>query len=332
MPDDTTLRALLLTRDGDHVQHDHVTLPVTDLPDGDVLVAVEYSSLNYKDGLAVLGRPGVVRTYPMVPGIDLVGEVVESESARWRRGDRVILTGWGVGERHWGGLATLARVRSDWLVALPDSLTSLRAMTLGTAGLTAMLCVMALEERGLVPGTGEVVVTGAAGGVGSVAVALLAGAGHAVTASTGRPEEEGYLRSLGASNVIHRDELTGLKRPLEKERWAGAVDTVGSTTLAGVLASLKRWGSVAACGLAGGSDLPATVLPFILRGVNLLGVDSVEVPIERRERAWTRLARDLPHDLLDAMVRVVPLGEVPAEAERILRGEVRGRTVVDVRA
>ena len=323
------VRALLLTQAEDKsVSAALRDLTLDDLPDGEVTVAVEASSLNYKDGLAVLGRPGVVRSYPMVPGIDLAGAVLESSDPRFKVGDPVLLTGWGVGERHWGGYATHARVKADWLTRRPAGMSARDSMAVGTAGLTAMLCVMALEEYGLTPQGGEVVVTGASGGVGSVAVALLAALGYAVVASTGRTEEESYLRRLGASEVIGREVLSGLKRPLEKERFAGAVDSVGEGTLAGVLSSLKYGGAAAACGLAGGSGLPTTVLPFILRGVALLGVDSVLCPPERRERAWARLASELPEVLLKEGVSVHPLADVPELAAAILEGKVRGRTVI----
>ncbi len=326
---DQTFSALVLDQADGAVRATIQILDNSALPDGDVTVAVTYSSLNYKDGLAVTGGGRVVRDYPMAPGIDLVGVVEDSRSPDYKPGDDVILTGWGVGERHWGGYAQRARVRSEWLVPLPEGLSPLHAMGLGTAGLTAMLCVMALEEHGLERGDRPVVVTGAAGGVGSVAVALLSALGHAVTASTGRGAEGDYLRSLGASEVIDRLGAPS-KRPLESERWGGAVDTVGGETLAAVLRSLSYGCSAAACGLAGGSDLPTTVLPFILRGVNLLGIDSVQCPRERRRAAWARLAHDLPADILDRIIQVVPLSQVPALARDILKGQVRGRVVIDV--
>lgn len=303
------------------------------LPPGEVLVAVAYSSLNYKDGLALTGQGRIVRSYPMVPGIDYAGTVVESASPAYRPGDRVILTGWGVGERHWGGFAQFARAKADWLVPLPDGLSPHGAMAFGTAGFTAMLSVLALEEAGVVPGEREVVVTGAAGGVGSVAVALLARAGHNVTASTGRAAEHDYLTALGARQIIARAALaTPSNRPLESERWAGGIDTVGGDTLASVLKAVAYNGAVAACGLAGGSGLNTTVLPFILRGVRLLGVDSVNAAPERRAAAWARLARDFPADLLDRVTQTVPLADLPTLAPAILAGQVRGRVVVDVNA
>ncbi|WP_216328683.1 MDR family oxidoreductase [Deinococcus aestuarii] len=326
-----TFRALRAVRDDAGFRAEFQTLTPADLPAGDTVVRVTHSSLNYKDGLAVAGRPGVLKTYPMTPGIDLAGTVVSDETGAYRPGDAVVLTGRGIGERQDGGYAEYARVRSEWLVPLPDGTTPGWAMSVGTAGFTAMLAVLSLEEHGVTAGGGEVLVTGAAGGVGSTAVALLAAAGHTVTASTGRREEEAYLRSLGAANVIGRDELPAPKRPLEKERWAGVVDSVGGDTLAGAIASTRAHGSVAACGLAGGSSLPTTVFPFILRGVNLLGIDSVNCPQERRRAAWTRLARDLPAERLAEVTQVRPLGDVPALAEEILAGRVRGRTVVDVR-
>ncbi|GAA5532675.1 MDR family oxidoreductase [Deinococcus aluminii] len=323
-------RALRAVKDETGVRPEFQTLTLADLPEGDTLVRVTHSSLNYKDGLAVAGRPGVLKSYPMTPGIDLAGTVVQDQTGTYQPGDAVLLTGWGIGERQDGGYAEYARVKAGWLVPLPEGTTPEWAMSVGTAGFTAMLAVMALEEHGVTPGSGEVLVTGAAGGVGSTAVALLAAAGHPVTASTGRPEEEAYLRSLGASNVIGREELPALKRPLEKERWAGVVDSVGADTLAGALASTRTHGAVAACGLAGGSALNTTVFPFILRGVNLLGIDSVNCPPERRRAAWARLARDLPADKLADVTQVRPLSDVPGLAQEILAGQVRGRTVIDV--
>lgn len=304
-----------------------------DLPDGDVTVDVAYSSLNYKDGLAVTGRGRIVRRPPLVCGIDLAGTVAESASPDWSPGDEVVVTGWGLSETHPGGYTERQRVRSEWLVARPPGLTLAQTMAVGTAGLTAMLCVLALEDAGLSAGDGEVVVTGAGGGVGSVAVALLAHLGHRVVAATGRPALHEYLRGLGAADFVTRDELARpAERPLESTRWAGAVDTVGSTTLASVLRQAAYGAPVTACGLAGGDDLPVTVLPFILRGVRLLGVDSVQCPTPRREQAWARLAADLDPDLLDRMTTVEPLTAVPRLAEEILAGRTQGRVVVDVRA
>lgn len=323
-------RALRAVKDDAGFRAELQTLPLTALPEGDTLVRVTHSSLNYKDGLAVTGRPGVLRSLPMTPGIDLAGRVVQDEAGTYQPGDAVLLTGWGIGERQDGGYAEYARVRSGWLVPLPPGTDAAWAMSVGTAGFTAMLAVMSLEDHGLTPGSGEVLVTGAAGGVGSTAVALLAAAGHTVTASTGRPEEEAYLRALGASKVIGREELPALKRPLEKERWAGVIDSVGGETLAGAIASTRTHGAVAACGLAGGSELRASVFPFILRGVSLLGIDSVTCPTERRRAAWTRLARDLPAARLADVTRVHPLEDVPALAAEILAGRVRGRTVIEL--
>ena len=301
-----------------------------DLPDGDVTVDVEYSSLNYKDGLALTGRNKVVRSYPMVPGIDLTGTVVASDSPDFAVGDAVISTGFQVGERYWGGYTQRQRVQSSWLVRRPADMSARTAMAIGTAGLTAMLCVMAVEDGGVTPADGPVLLTGAAGGVGSVAVALLASRGYDVTAVTGRPETEEYLRGLGATAFRTRAEMTEPARPLEAETWAGAVDTVGSTMLAKVLAQTKYGGTVAACGLAGGGDLPTTVMPFILRGVRLQGVESVMTPTAVRERAWARLATDLSQELIDSMTEIVPLSELLDRGPSILDGQVRGRWVVDV--
>ncbi|AWR85390.1 MDR family oxidoreductase [Meiothermus taiwanensis] len=298
-----------------------------ELPPGEVLVRVAYSSLNYKDGLAITGAGKVIRSFPMVPGIDLAGTVLESASPEYRPGDPVILTGWGLGERHWGGLAELARVRAEWLVPLPEGLTLKQAMGIGTAGFTAMLAVMALEAHSIDPAK-EVLVTGAAGGVGSLAVALLAQRGYRVVASTGRLQEEAYLKSLGAHEILDRAALSAPSKPLESERFGGAVDTVGGAVLAGVLPRMAYGGSVAACGNAGGARLETTVFPFILRGVNLLGIDSVMCPKEKRLLAWQRLARELPKPLLEATLQTVSLEEVPALAQAILQGQVRGRVVV----
>ena len=329
-------KALVLDQEGNAVHASIQELSRDDLPAGDVTVAVAYSSLNYKDGLAVTGQGKIVRAYPMVPGIDLAGTVTESQSPDYKLGDEVVLTGWGVGERHWGGYAGMARVKGAWLTPLPRGLSFAQAMGVGTAGFTAMLAVMALEDHGLRPadsGQKPVIVTGAAGGVGSVAVALLAHLGYAVAASTGRSALRDYLTSLGAREIVARDDLAApSNRPLESERWAGGVDTVGSATLAALLRTTTYGGSVAACGLAGGSDLPTTVIPFLLRAVNLLGIDSVMCPPDRRRAAWERLARDLPADTLDRITQVVSLGDVPRLAGEILKGQVRGRVVVDVRA
>lgn len=307
-------------------------LTVDDLPAHDVLVEVEYSTLNYKDGLVLSGnRNKVARKLPIVAGIDLAGTVVESRSPAWKAGDKVVLNGFGLSETHFGGYARFARVKPEWLVRLPDAFTTEQAMAIGTAGYTSALCVDALLDFGLKKGTGEVLVTGAAGGVGSVAVALLAAAGFDVVASTGRPDTHDYLKSLGASSFIDRGSLQEKGPPLQKERWAAAVDVVGGVTLANVLAQTKYGGGVAACGLTAGLDLPATVLPHILRSVALLGVDSVMAPIAKREKAWARLARDLPAKKLADITRVEPMSKLVALAGSILAGEVRGRIVVDVK-
>jgi acrylyl-CoA reductase (NADPH) len=303
-----------------------------DLPEGDVTVAVKYSSLNYKDGLAVTGKGRIVRRFPMVCGVDLAGVVEESASDAWQPGDEVLVTGWGMSESHPGGFTQRQRVRSEWVVHRPEGLSLLQCMAVGTAGLTSMLCVMALEREGLNPGAeGPVLVTGAAGGVGSIAVALLARLGYSVTASTGRSETHEFLGSLGAAEFVDRAELsTPSGRPLESERWTAAVDVVGGETLATVLRQTRYGGSVAACGLVGSSDLPTTVLPFILRAVRLLGVESVSCPTEVRRPAWDRLARDLPFDLLDSLTSVEPLARVPELAPDIVAGRIRGRVVIDV--
>ena len=306
-------------------------ITVDDLPHGEVLVAVDYSTVNYKDGLCVGPGGGLVRKYPHVPGIDFAGTVEESSDSRYKPGDKVVLTGWRVGEAHWGGYAQKARVQADWLVPLPEGLSTRAAMAVGTAGFTAMLAVMALEDHGLEPGHGPVLVTGAAGGVGSVATAILAHLGHEVAAVTGRPETADYLRSLGATQIVPREELAEtVKRPLESETWTGCVDAVGGAMLARVLGQMKYGASVAAVGLAGGAALPATVIPFLLRGVNLLGIDSVMQPHDNRLRAWGRIARDLPMGKLEAMVQPATLADLPRLGAEILKGQVRGRVVVDV--
>ncbi len=303
------------------------------LPEGEVLVRVSHSTVNYKDGLCIGPGGGLVRNYPHVPGIDFAGTVESSDDPRYKPGDAVVLTGWRVGEAHWGGYAQKARVKADWLVPLPDGLSARQAMAVGTAGFTAMLAVMALEDHGLVPGNGPVLVTGAAGGVGSVAVAILSVLGHEVAAVTGRPETEPYLRELGASQIVPREELNEtVKRPLESETWAGCVDAVGGAMLARVLGQMKYHGSVAAVGLAGGAALPATVIPFLLRGVNLLGIDSVLQPYDNRLRAWQRIAQDLPMAKLEAMIRPATLADLPQLGADILKGKVQGRIVVDVNA
>lgn len=302
------------------------------LPEGDVTIDVEYSTLNYKDGLAITGKSPVVRKFPMVPGIDLAGVVSDSRHADWKAGDRVVLNGWGVGETHWGGLSQKAQLKGDWLVPLPAAFSSRQAMAIGTAGYTASLCVGALLDAGVAPDQGEVLVTGATGGVGSVAVALLAKAGFQVVAATGKAAEGEYLKQLGASGVIDRAELSEKGKPLQKERWAGVVDSVGSFTLTNACAQTRYGGAVAACGLAQGMDFPATVAPFILRGVSLLGIDSVMAPKARRLTAWERLGRDLDGSALEMIAREVTLGDSIAAAAELLDGKVRGRLVVNVNA
>lgn len=326
------MRALLVQKNEDGKTHAEVTdVPESDLPDGDVTVAVEYSTVNYKDGLCIGPGGGLVRNYPHVPGIDFAGTVETSDDPRYSPGDKVVLTGWRVGEAHWGGYAEKARVKADWLVPLPEGLSTRSAMAVGTAGFTAMLAVMALEDHGLSPDKGEVLVTGAAGGVGSVATAILANLGYEVAGVTGRPETGDYLMGLGAARVVAREELNEtVKRPLEAETWAGCVDAVGGAMLARVLGQVKYGGSVAAVGLAGGAGLPATVIPFLLRGVNLLGIDSVMQPYENRVRAWGRVASDLPMDKLEAMIQPATLEDLPALGADILKGQVKGRVVVDV--
>ncbi len=327
--------ALVVERDEEgktsaSVQH----LDDSRLPEGEVTVSVAFSTLNYKDGLCIGPGGGLVRSYPHVPGIDFAGTVERSEDARFKPGDKVVLTGWRVGEAHWGGYAQKARVKADWLVPLPDGLDMRQAMAVGTAGLTAMLAVMALEDHGLEPGDGPVLVTGAAGGVGSVAVALLARLGHEVAAVTGRPEAADYLSNLGASEIVAREDLAEVTRkPLEAERWAGCVDAVAGAMLGRVLKQMEYGRSVAAVGLAGGAAIEgALITPFILRGVNLLGIDSVMQPYDNRVRAWARIARDLPMDKLEAMIRPATLGDLPGLGADILKGRIRGRVVVDVNA
>lgn len=326
-------RALMLEETDGKVTAAIKEISDAELPEGDVTVDVEYSDLNYKDGMVINGIGRLVRNYPHVPGIDFAGTVCASDNPDFQPGDAVVLTGWRVGEAHWGGFAERARVKGEWLVKLPNGLTAKRAMGIGTAGFTAMLAVMALEEHGLTPDAGEVLVTGAAGGVGSVAVALLAAKGYTVAASTGREETHDYLKDLGASIIVDRSELSEPpSRPLDKERWAGCVDSVGGTTLAHLLTQMAYGSSVAAVGLAGGNVLESTVLPFLLRGVNLLGIDSVMCPKPRREAAWARLTSDLDMAKLDAMITEAPLGDSPDLAKAILKGQTRGRTVINVRA
>lgn len=326
--------ALVVSKDEDGKTQGAVqSLTLDDLPAGDVTVAIDYSTVNYKDGLCLGPGGGLVRNYPHVPGIDFAGTVEASDDPRYKVGDKVVLTGWRVGEAHWGGYAQKARVKADWLVPLPDGLTTRQAMAVGTAGFTAMLSVMALEDHGLKGIGGPVLVTGAAGGVGSVATAILANLGYEVAGVTGRPESVDYIKSLGASQIVARETLNETtKRPLESEVWSGCIDAVGGAMLARVLGQMKYGGSVAAVGLAGGANLPATVIPFLLRGVNLLGIDSVMQPFENRQRAWQRIATDLPMDKLDAMVKPATLSDLPQLGADILAGQVQGRVVVDVNA
>jgi acrylyl-CoA reductase (NADPH) len=322
-------RALKTSRADDRtVAVDLIQLTDDDLAPGDVTIDVEYSSLNFKDALALAGKPGVIRSYPLIPGIDLVGTVASSEDPRWEPGDAVVLNGWGIGEEHDGGLAERARVSGDWLVALPAGLDPKRAAAIGTAGFTAMLAVLALERAGVIEG--DILVTGAAGGVGSMAIALLSAAGYRVVASTGRPQEADYLRGLGASDIIDRATLSEPGKPLQSQRWAGAIDSVGGTTLANVLAQTSYGGTVASCGLAQSGELPATVMPFILRAVTLTGINSVFAPRAIREEAWRRLATDLQPRLLDEMTSTIGLADAVGRAADVLEGRVRGRLVVDV--
>lgn len=325
------MRALVVRKEGDEKPVAGVEeISVDDLPEGDVLVDVEYSTVNYKDGLCIGPGGGLVRNYPHVPGIDFAGAVAASDDARYKPGDKVVLTGWRVGENRWGGYAEQARVKADWLVPLPDGLGTDQAMAVGTAGFTAMLAVMALEDHGIKDG--PVLVTGASGGVGSVATAILANLGHEVAAVTGRPEHADYLRALGATQIVAREDINETtKRPLEAETWGGCVDAVGGEMLARVLGQMTYGASVAAVGLAGGAALPATVIPFLLRGVNLLGIDSVMQPYENRLRAWDRIGKDLPMAKVTEMVQPATLEELPSIGKSILKGGVRGRVVVDVR-
>ncbi len=322
-------RALLLEKN-ESFQASVQTLEDSRLPAGDVTVSVAYSTLNFKDGLAITHRSPVVRQWPMVAGIDGAGTVLESSHPDWKAGDAFVHNGWGVGETHWGCLAEKARLKGEWLVHLPSAFTPRQAMAIGTAGYTAMLCVMALEERGVRPESGEILVTGASGGVGSVAIALLSHLGYRVVASTGKLQESGYLQTLGAAELIDRQTLSEAGKPFQKERWAGVVDTVGSHTLANALAQIRYGGTVAACGLAQGMDLPTTVMPFILRNVALVGVDSVMAPLARRQQAWDRLARDLDPAKLEAMIEEVSLDQAQAKAQALMDGQVRGRVVVRI--
>ncbi|MDH0338366.1 MDR family oxidoreductase [Metapseudomonas otitidis] len=323
-------KGILIDKDDTGYRATLAELDEAQLPAGEVTVKVDYSTLNYKDGLAITGKGPVVRSFPMVAGIDLAGTVEASDSSAFKTGDKVLLNGWGVGETHWGGLAQKARLKADWLIPLPAGFTPRQAMAIGTAGYTAMLSVLALERNGVTPDKGQVLVTGANGGVGSFAIALLARLGYQVAASTGRPQEADYLKRLGASEIIDRASLAEPGRPLGKERWAGAIDSVGSHTLANVCAGIRYGGAVAACGLAQGMDFPASVAPFILRGVTLAGIDSVMRPKADRIEAWERLARDLDLALLDAITREISLEEALPVARELLDGQVRGRVVVDV--
>lgn len=328
---DRTFRALVLNQIEKKTQAEFQQLPLSALPEGDVLINVAYSTLNYKDGLAVTGKGRIVRRFPMVPGVDFCGTVEASDSPEFKPGDKVVLTGWGVGEKHWGGYAQMARVKSEWLVPLAEGITLKQSMGIGTAGITAMMCVMALEANGVGPDSGEIVVTGASGGVGSMAVAILANLGYKVVASTGRTSLNKYLKALGAHDIIERSELARTsKRPLESGRWAGAVDTVGRDTLATILRTTHYNGTVTACGLVGGHHLNTTVFPFILRGIKLVGIESVMFPKAERLKVWSRLAKDLPLDALNETMQMMSLSEIPTLSEEILKGKVRGRTVIDV--
>jgi acrylyl-CoA reductase (NADPH) len=322
--------ALLLSKTDNGQKVELTQLTEADLMDGDVTIKVEHSSVNFKDGLAITGKAPIARRFPLIPGIDLAGTVLSSDHKDYKPGDKVVLGGWGVGEGHHGGYAEIARVKGDWLVPLPDAFTTAQAMAIGVAGYTAMLCVMALEEQGLTPDHGEIIVTGAAGGVGTVSLALLSKLGFRAVASTGRLEEADFLKSLGATAVVDRNEFNTPVKPLAKPRWAGAIDSVGSTTLANIISQIQPEGAVAACGLAQGMDLPTSVAPFILRGVRLIGVNSVTTPLPRRLAAWNRLVRDLDLEKLAALTSHVKLTEVQKIAEAIVAGQVRGRVVVDL--
>ncbi|MGE4251343.1 MAG: MDR family oxidoreductase [Parvibaculaceae bacterium] len=323
-------RAILISKTDKGQSLDFVTMSEDDLMPGDVTVAVEHSTVNYKDGLAVTGRAPIIRHFPLIPGVDFAGTVVASGHRLIKAGDKVILNGWGVGESHHGGFAGLARVKGDWLVPVPETMTTADTMAIGTAGYTAMLCVIALERQGVRPEDGDILVTGAAGGVGSIAIAVLAKLGFSVAASTGRPEEEAFLKGLGASRIIDRSEFSGPVKPLAKARFAGAIDAVGSTTLANVLSQINPEGAVAACGLAQGMDLPGSVAPFILRGVRLIGINSVTAAPTRRAEAWSRLARDLDLAKLNDLTSHARLDDVPAIAADIVAGKIRGRVVIDL--
>jgi acrylyl-CoA reductase (NADPH) len=329
---DQTFKALLVSQGEDKKQSvDYVDMTVDDLMEGDTLVRVTHSTVNYKDGLAVTGKGRIIRKYPLIPGIDMAGEVVSSEHADFKPGDQVVLNGWGTGEGHHGAYAGMARVQGDWLVHRPEGFSAADAMAIGTAGYTAMLSVMALEDHGISPDRGKVIVTGAAGGVGSTSIAILGKLGYHVIASTGRPEEADYLKGLGATEIIDRNELSQPpERPLMSRRWAGGIDAVGSNTLANLLAMTDDRGAIAACGLVGGMDLPTTVAPFILRGVTLIGIESVMAPKELRVKAWQRLERDLDVGKLHDMVTTIGFDKIPEAAEQIVDGKVRGRVVVEI--
>ena len=328
-----SFNALIINRSEDKkISTSLEVIEESQLPEGDVIVDIDYSTLNYKDGLAITGKAPVVRSYPMVPGIDFAGTVSESNHPNWKVGDKVILNGWGVGEKHWGGLAQKAKVKGDWLISLPEKLSSFQAMAIGTAGYTSMLCVTALQENGVKPEDGEILVTGANGGVGSFSIAILSAYGYNVVASTGRPEEMDYLSELGATSNINRDELSEPGKPLGKERWAGVIDCVGSHTLANACATTKYLGTVAACGLAQGMDFPSSVAPFILRGVTLVGIDSVNASIERRQVAWQKLADTLNPETFEKVVTKINLTDAIEAAGKLLDGEIQGRVVVDVNA
>jgi acrylyl-CoA reductase (NADPH) len=326
----STFKALVLTQEDGKTHHQIRHLTIDDLPKGDVLVAVKYSSLNYKDCMAVKGRGKIVRQFPMIPGVDLTGEVLTSDSPDFHPGDEILLTGWNVGERYWGGYTQRARLRSEWLIPMPDGLDGLRAMAIGSAGLTAMLCVMALEEQGITQDQGTILVTGASGGVGSVAVALLSELGYRVAAVTARRDKDDYLYRLGAAEIVDRADLERSARSLESQRWAGAIDTVGGKVLARMLAEMNYGGTVAATGLTGGPELNTTVMPFILRAIKLVGVESTTCPASLRKVAWARLAKELPTDLLEQIFQIISLEEVPQFSDNLLAGQINGRVVVDV--
>lgn len=326
----STFDALLVSKTDAGQRAEWTSLTEADLMEGDVTLRVSHSTVNFKDGLAITGRSPVIRRWPMIPGIDLAGTVTASDHPDYKPGDQVLANGWGLGEVHYGGYAQMARLKGDWLLPVPPGLTAADCMAVGTAGYTAMLCVLALEAHDVTPASGPILVTGSAGGVGSVAIALLAKLGYSVTASTGRPETADYLKSLGATDIIAREELTGTPRPISRERWAGAIDVVGSTTLANVLSQTKYGGTVTACGLAQGMDLPTSVAPFILRNVTLAGIDSVMAPKAKRAAAWDRLARDLDLAKLRAMTETRPIRDVVALAPEILAGQVKGRIVLEV--